>query len=56
MERATKCLAMSSCFALFKNHDFAVLAFVTVSAVVKVLEAMRKREVSGLESLRASAM
>merc|ERR1712000_408592 len=45
---------MSDSFADCKNHFLAVLALVVVSAVVKVLEAMRKRVVSGSEALRAS--
>ncbi len=56
VDRATKCFAMSDSFADCKNHFLAVLALVVVSAVVKVLEAMRKRVVSGSESLRASAI
>ena len=56
VDRATKCLAMSDSFADFKNHCLAVLALVVVSAVVNVLDATRKRVVSGSESLRASAM
>src|SRR3981189_226472 len=57
VDRATKCFAISP-FPLvsFKNHSLAVLALVVVSAVVKVLDAIRKRVVSGLESRRASAM
>ena len=53
VDKATKCFAISDSLPLCKNQDFAVLAFVVVSAVVKVLEAMRKSVVSGSDSLSA---
>src|ERR1700712_5655762 len=57
VERATKCLATcDSSLAVSRNHFLADVALVVVSAVVKVLEAIRKRVVSGSEFFKASAM
>lgn len=57
VERATKCLAMSPLPPVFsRNQLLAVLALVVVSAVVKVLEAIRNSVVSGSDAFRASAM
>lgn len=57
VESATKCLAMcEGDFAVWRNHSLAVFALVVVSAVVKVLEAMRKSVVSGSQAFKASAI
>ncbi len=57
VERAAKCLAISAGSPPFhRNHFFALSAFVMVSWVVKVLDAMRKSVVSGLSFLRVSAI
>src|SRR5258706_5864535 len=57
VERAAKCLAICfSSFAFFRNHCLAVWAFVIVSCVVKVLEAIRKRGLSGFTFFNVSAI
>ncbi len=47
VETATKCLETSSCFADFKNHSLIVSALESVSCVVKVLETITNKVVSG---------
>mmetsp|Transcript_8986 Transcript_8986/g.14415 ORF Transcript_8986/g.14415 Transcript_8986/m.14415 type:complete len:228 (-) Transcript_8986:409-1092(-) len=56
VERAAKCLAMdaSSPLKAFNTHALAVPALVMVSWVVNVLEAMRKRVVSGSQLFKIS--
>ena len=46
----------ASSLAVLRNHDLAVLAFVVVSAVVKVFDATKNMVVSGSEARRASAI
>ncbi len=55
VERATKCLATAdSSPAAFRNHSFAVWAFVRVSCVVKVFEATTNSVVSGRRVFKVS--
>src|SRR5256885_16881311 len=57
VDSATKCFATwLSSLAALRNHSLAVWAFVIVSCVVKVLEAIRKRVSSGLTFLSVSAI
>src|SRR6478609_9838488 len=55
VETATKCLATSPLpFDLSRNHCFADSAFVIVSCVVNVLEAMMNKVVSALRCFTVS--
>src|SRR5690349_16550879 len=57
VDKAAKCLAMSSAFAPFsRNQLLAVFALVMVSWVVNVFDAIRKRVVSGFTCFSVSAM
>lgn len=57
VDRATKCFATAEgSLADRRNHSFAVSAFVMVSWVVKVLEAMMNREDSGFRAARVLEM
>mmetsp|Transcript_17542 Transcript_17542/g.45005 ORF Transcript_17542/g.45005 Transcript_17542/m.45005 type:complete len:212 (+) Transcript_17542:1398-2033(+) len=57
VESAAKCLAMEAgSVSLESSHSFADLAFVIVSCVVNVFDAMRNKVVSASRSRRVSAM
>src|SRR5713101_1149809 len=57
VDRATKCLATwASCLACARNQSLAVWALVSVSWVVKVLEATMNSVVSGFRRLVVSAI
>src|SRR5919197_5246883 len=57
VDRATRCLATwASCLACVRNQSLAVWALVSVSWVVKVLEATMKSVVSGFKRLIVSAI
>ena len=54
VETATKCWAMSASVAVSINHSLMVKALEIVSCVVKVLETIKKRVVSGFKFLMTS--
>ena len=55
VDSAMKCLAIASVGALDKNHFFADFAFVIVSWVVNVFDAIMNRVVSAFRSFTVSA-